>query len=140
MGRRVLLLIAGVLAFIGVAIVVVLRTAGPTTLRIAVAERGEDFKLVESFRAVMEREHADIRLKIVPASTLKASAEAIENGDADLALVRSDVALPPNAQTVAIMHEDMAIILAPEPTGITQIADLAGKRLGRWCGTGPTFA
>lgn len=130
LGRRALLMIAGALALVTAAIAALYVAAAPTPLKIAVAEKSEDLRLVEGLRQVLDRERANVRLKVAQVADLKAAADAIEKGEADLAVVRTDVAVPPNGQTVAVMHEDAAIIVAPEPAKISDMADLAGKRLG----------
>ena len=70
----------------------------------------------------------------------------LENGFADLAVVRHDLAFPKNGQVVAVLRKNYAVLFAPgEPLdaaiqdktkkpkpgrAIEKIEDLAGKRIG----------
>jgi TRAP transporter TAXI family solute receptor len=62
-------------------------------------------------------------------SSLETSA-AIDEHKADLAIVRSDVAVPKLAGTMLIVHKDAALFFASPRAKIIRIADLAKKRVG----------
>lgn len=130
MTRRMLLVAAGILAAIGCAVLAVLLSAGPTTLTIAVSERSEDLALIEALQGVLDKERADVRLAIRRVQGFTAAAQAVEKGHTDLGAVRSDVALPANAHTVVVLHEDAAILVVPGAAPVETIADLSGRRLG----------
>lgn len=72
-----------------------------------------------------ERPHA--RLDRISVPTLEDSATAMESGKVDLAVVRTDLKLPSNAGTVAIVGRDPAFLIAPHKSGITSFRDLKGK-------------
>jgi hypothetical protein len=55
------------------------------------------------------------------------SAKMIDDESVHLAVVRTDVAMPWKAQTVAIMHRDVALLLTVPATGITQVRGCRGR-------------
>lgn len=126
-----LLVIAAILGLTGIGAFVVHRFVAPTVLRVAVGPVGsQDTKLIATILQIFAREKHPIRLRIVPTDNPLASAEALRAGKVDVAMVRSDGNMPPNATTVAILHRDPFLILAPEGSGITKLSDLAGRKLG----------
>jgi TRAP-type uncharacterized transport system substrate-binding protein len=58
------------------------------------------------------------------------SAKALEQGRADLAVIRSDIAIPQNGATVVILHNDIAVLAAPAGSTITKVTGLFKKRVG----------
>jgi len=133
----VFLVIALVLGLVGLGAFSFYKFAAPTVLRIAVGPIGsEDTKVVATVLQTFAREKHPIRLKLVPTDSLVASADLLKNEKVELAIVRSDANVPPNATTVAIMHRDTMMILAPAGRGIESIAELAGRRIGIGRGVG----
>lgn len=132
MRRSVVLpIIAGVLALTALGAFAVYFFAAPTPLRIAVGPVGsEDTRLVAAIMQTFAREKHTIRLRMVPTDGPTGSAEYLAAEKADLAIVRSDGNVPPNAATVAILHRDVVVMLAAPGSGITTLANLAGKRVG----------
>jgi len=127
----VLLMIAGILALTALGALAIYLFAAPTPLRIAVGPVGsEDTRLVAAILQTFAREKHPIRLRMVPTDGPSGAAEQLASEKVDLAIVRSDGNVPPNAATVAIMHRDVAVILATPASRITNIGDLAGKRVG----------
>ena len=68
-----------------------------------------------------------------------ASAQALADGKADLAIIRGDLDVPKNAQAVATLRKNVAVLWVPPPAKvkgkkagpkITKIAQLAGRRIG----------
>lgn len=105
--------------------------AGPRSLKVAVGPAdGENAKLIAAIARRLERDRADIRFNVLPVEGLAQSAEALEQGRADLAVIRSDIAIPPNGATVVVLHNDVAALAAPAGSKITKVADLPKKRVG----------
>ena len=66
-----------------------------------------------------------------------ASAKALADGKADLAIIRGDLEVPKNAQAVATLRKNVAVLWVPpaakgKKSGpkITKIPQLAGRRIG----------
>jgi TRAP-type uncharacterized transport system substrate-binding protein len=104
----------------------------PTVLRVAVGPEGSaDVKIVSELASQLAHDESHgLRLTIVKTSDAKASADELDAGRADLAVVRSDVAMSETGLTVAILHRNAIIFLAPHGSSIHKITDLNKKRLG----------
>ncbi len=103
----------------------------PTTLTIVVAPSGgTELALLRAYGDELARRKLGIRLKVVAYGGVRESAEALQVGKADLAVVRSDVVMPGNGLTLTVLRELAAFVAAPGASGIKGIPDLAGKRLG----------
>lgn len=102
----------------------------PTLLRVAVARDTEDHKLVFAMAHAVSSARRNIRLRIAPADGAAAAAAALDAGDVDLAVARTDIALPSKGQTIAILHRNAVVLVAAPGQEIASVADLAGKRVG----------
>lgn len=123
--------VAASLATLAMGLLVYQYAEQPTTLRVAVGPLGsEDTRLVTAMAQYLGREKTGMRLKLVMTGGPADSAQALEGGRADLAVVRSDIAVPARSQTLAILHRDAALIVAPGTSNITRVSDLAGQRVG----------
>ncbi|QRE75496.1 TAXI family TRAP transporter solute-binding subunit [Methylobacterium aquaticum] len=121
------LIVVGLAAAIGVA----LYLSQATTLTIAVAPRdGTEPALIKAYADALDQNRANIRLKILSFEDVRESAAALQDGRADLAVVRPDVLLPKNGLTLAILRDQAMLIVSPDGSGITGFPKLAGKRLG----------
>ncbi|MEL6061716.1 MULTISPECIES: TAXI family TRAP transporter solute-binding subunit [unclassified Methylobacterium] len=128
--RREALLLAGA-ALLGAGGVAAWSLLQATVLTIAVAPRdGTEPELIKAYADALDAGHESVRLKILSFDDVRESAAALQEGRADLAVVRPDVLLPTNGLTVAILRDQAMIIASPEPAGITSFPQLAGKRLG----------
>jgi TRAP transporter TAXI family solute receptor len=104
---------------------------GPDVLKVAVGSAESDnAKLIAAIARRLEHDHAKIRFVIFPVADLAQSAKALEQGHADLAVIRTDVSIPPNGATVVILHNDIAFLAAPAGSKITKVTDLSKKRVG----------
>jgi TRAP-type uncharacterized transport system substrate-binding protein len=139
MSTSLVVLVAGIAIFTAAAasLVYVLR---PVTLRIAVGPAGsEDEKLVTA----IAQSFADGRaLRLVP-TVVEASEQGIAlltSSKVDLAVVRADLAVSGNAETVVVVRKDFVTLWSPagapakdaktRPSKIGDIAGLAGRRIG----------
>ncbi|GJD95099.1 TAXI family TRAP transporter solute-binding subunit [Methylobacterium iners] len=127
--REFLLLAITILLVLAAAGAVYLSQA--TTLTVAVAPSGgTEPALIKAYAEALTRRGKSVRLKILPFDGVRESAEALQAGKADLAVVRPDVFLPQNGLTLAILRDQALIIAAPSASGIDAVPGLAGKRLG----------
>lgn len=130
MRRSLLLAIAGGLAIAGAIALTGFWLSRPTVLRIAVVHDSEDAQLVTAIIQNLAKEHEDVRLRPVFVNDAAASAAALEAESADLAVVRSDIRLPLNGQTLALLHRNAAILLTKRTSNIVHFADLRGHTIG----------
>src|SRR5260370_11702809 len=82
----------------------------PVTLRIAVGPaNSDDLKVVQTLaQAFSHQTTSQIRLRPVPTEGATASAQALADGKADLAIIRGDLEVPRNAQAVATLPKNVA--------------------------------
>jgi TRAP-type uncharacterized transport system substrate-binding protein len=88
----------------------------PTTLRIAVGPKdSDDARIIQTVAQTFARERGSVRLRVVVTDGAIQSASALDNNNADLAVVRGDLALPKDAQTVAILRKNVVVLWVPAP-------------------------
>ena len=130
MRRMVFAALAGSLAVVGVAGLGFFVADRPTQLRIAVSTNNDSAKLITALSQAFAREAKNIRLKIVPLAGFAANAAALEAKQVDLAVVRTDISMPPSGQTIAILYREAAILMAPSGSKLTKVSQLRGQRVG----------
>jgi TRAP transporter TAXI family solute receptor len=105
--------------------------SAPTRLSVAVGPPGTaDDTLMQTFARLLGQQKTGIRLRVQSTPDVREAAQALERGGADLAVVRSDVALPQNGLTMAVLRDAAVIIVAPTRAKLTKLPDFDGKKLG----------
>jgi TRAP transporter TAXI family solute receptor len=133
--------LAGILAVVGALVGGYYFAMRPVTLRIAVGPaNSDDLKVVQTLaQAFSHQTTSQIRLRPVPTEGATASAQALADGKADLAIIRGDLEVPRNAQAVATLRKNVAVLWVPPEAKvkgkkaapkITKVAQLAGHRIG----------
>ena len=132
--------LAGVLAIIGAVAGAYYFAMRPVTLRIAVGPaNSDDLKVVQALTQAFTQAHGHVRLRPVQTDGAAASAQALADGKADLAIIRGDLEVPKNAQAVATLRKNVAVLWVPPAAKskgkkagpkITKIPQLAGHRIG----------
>src|ERR1700730_1449834 len=130
MRRFVFATIIGSFALIATAGVALDYFERPTLLRAAVPLDSDDEAILAAVSRSFAESREAIRLKLVTVGDLGQSAQALEEGRADLAVVRSDLAMPPRGQTVLIMRRNAVLLMAPAQTGLHEIEELRGHKIG----------
>jgi TRAP transporter TAXI family solute receptor len=137
------IMLAGILAVIGAVAGGYYFANRPVTLRIAVGPaNSDDIKVVQALTQAFAQSHGRVRLRLQPTEGATASAKALADGNADLAIIRGDLEVPKIAQAVATLRKNVAVLWVPpaaktkgkksDPkiTEITKITQLAGRRVG----------
>ena len=131
MGRRGFTALAGLLAIFGVTASVFYFVSQPKTLRLAVGPLGsEDARMAAGFVQGLNREKSSLRIRLVLTEGSEESAKKLDDGLADLAIVRPDIALPAQGDTALITRRSFPFIITTKASGIGRIADLRGRRIG----------
>src|SRR5947209_17549117 len=136
--KMLLVTLAGTLALVGVVSGAYYFAMRPVTLRIAVGPpNSDDLKVVQTLTQSFA--HSRVRLRPLQTDGASASATALGEGKADLAIIRGDLVVPKNAQAVATLRKNVAVLWAPPPPKaakgkksepkIAKIQQLAGKRI-----------
>src|SRR5262245_39307428 len=136
--RLAFVTLAGVLAIVGALAAGYYFAMRPVTLRIAVGPaNSDDLKVVQNLaQAFNNQRNSVVRLRPVQTDGAVASANALAEGKADLAVIRGDLDVPKNAQAVATLRKNVVMLWVPPPpkgkkaAKITKIGQLAGHRVG----------
>jgi TRAP-type uncharacterized transport system substrate-binding protein len=116
--------------FLGLAAGAAYWVSRATVLTVAVAPRdGTEPALIQAYADALAKRHKEIRLKVLALDDVRDSAAALQEGRADLAVVRPDVDLPDNGLTLAILRDQAMIIASPDGSGLTRFPQLDRKRL-----------
>jgi TRAP transporter TAXI family solute receptor len=131
--RALLVVIAAILAVIATVGGITYYVMRPVTLRIAVGPpNSDDVKIVQTIAQIFASDRKYVRLRPIVTDGTTASAASLGAGTTDLAIVRGDLDLPKDAQAIAIIRKNFAVLWAPAggKKSITKIEQLAGKRVG----------
>jgi TRAP transporter TAXI family solute receptor len=135
--RVIFIVLAGILAVIGVSAAGYYYAMRPIILRIAVGTaNGDDLKVVQALTQAFAQGHSQIRLRPIQTEGATKSAQTIADGKAELAIVRGDLNVPKDVQAVATLRKNVAVLWVPAAKGskagakITKISQLAGRRIG----------
>ena len=139
--RLAFIMLAGVLAIVGVAAAGYHIATRPVTLRIAVGPaNSDDLKVVQALAQAFNNQlHGHVRLRPTQTDGAQASAKLLGDGKVDLAIIRGDLNVPKNAQTVATLRKNVAVLWVPSAAkakgkkaapAITKITQLPGHRIG----------
>lgn len=148
-----LLIIGACLLVAGLAAGAFYFASRPTSLTFAVpGGNPEDVRLIQALTQQFARDRATVRLRPIIAATPQQSAAMIDSGKADLAIVRADLPMPKQGLAVAILRQNVAVLIVPaagspaksttkaagkgakakakKTEKIEKIEDLAGHRVG----------
>ena len=138
--KTMFVMLAGILAVIGAVAGAYYFAMRPVILRIAVGPaNSDDLKVVQALTQAFTQTRSHIRLRPIQTDGATASAQALADGKADLAIIRGDLDVPKNAQAVATLRKNVAVLWVPPPAKgkgkkagpkITKIPQLAGRRVG----------
>src|SRR3954449_207864 len=136
--KMMLITLAGTLALVGAVAGTYYFAMRPVTLRIAVGPpNSDDVKVVQTLTQSFA--HSHVRLRPAQTDSAVASAAALGEGKADLAIIRGDLDVPKNAQAVATLRKNVAVLWVPPAAktkgkkaapAITKIGQLTGRRIG----------
>lgn len=131
--------LAAILALVGAIVGTYYFAMRTVTLRIAVGPaNSEDVKVVQTLSQAFIQARSQIRLRPMQTDGAVGSARALADGRADLAIIRGDLDVPKNAQAVAILRKNVAVLWVPAAKAkgrkaaprITKIVQLSGHRIG----------
>jgi TRAP transporter TAXI family solute receptor len=135
-----LITLAGLLAIVGALAGAYYFAMRPVTLRIAVGPaNSDDLKVVQALTQAFTQARGYVRLRQVQTDGAAASAQVLAESKADLAIIRGDLDVPKNAQAVATLRKNVAVLWVPPSARgkgkktaakITKISQLAGHRVG----------
>lgn len=133
--KAVLVVVAAVLATVAAVGGATYWMNRPVHLRIAVGPPySDDVKVIQSISQIFSRDRKYIRLRPIITDGTSSSAASLNAGTTDLAVIRGDMELPKDAQAIASIRKNFAVLWAlngPSKKGaIKKVEQLAGKRIG----------
>ena len=138
--KAMFITLAGILAVVGTLAGVYYFEMRPVILRIAVGPaNSDDIKVVQALTQAFTQAHSHVRLRPMQTDGATASAQALADGKTDLAIIRGDLEVPKNAQAVATLRKNVAVLWVPPSAKgkgkkagpkITKIQQLSGHRIG----------
>jgi TRAP transporter TAXI family solute receptor len=138
--KMMFITLAGILAVTGTLAGSYYFAMRPVTLRIAVGPpNSDDVRVVHALTQAFRQTRGYVRLHPIQTDGATASAEALAEGKADLAIIRGDLEVPQNAQAVATLRKNVAVLWVPPPAKakgkkagpkITKVPQLSGHRIG----------
>jgi TRAP transporter TAXI family solute receptor len=140
MNRALIASLVGGVLFAATLIAFLFFTLQPPTLRIAVGPPGSNnAKLIQAIAQAFARERHFVRLQPVVTDGAADSAAALGDARVDLAVIRADLNVPKDAQSVAIFRKNLVVLWVPNGLGtrtprrdssIKKIESLTGHRVG----------
>ncbi|SFK27059.1 TAXI family TRAP transporter solute-binding subunit [Methylocapsa palsarum] len=128
--------VAAVLALVAVLILTMRYVETPRRLIVAAGPPGgTEAQLMAALAKSLDRDGGALRLSLRAVEGPAEAARALDQGAADLAVIRSDSGIPTRGAAVAVLHNDVAVLAATRASGITKLSGLAGKRVGIVPGT-----
>jgi TRAP transporter TAXI family solute receptor len=137
--KSLLLTAAAGLAFFAVAAFALQFYLKPTVYRLAVGPLGsDDEKLVQALAAAFTKDGKALRLKPIVTSGATESLSLFADGKAELAIGRGDLDMPKDAEMVAIVRRDFAVLWTLSQTtsrrkqkpAVKSLEDLPGHTVG----------
>jgi TRAP-type uncharacterized transport system substrate-binding protein len=108
-----LVTILGTIALGGVVWAAFYYSTKNTEMRIATGPNGT--KIVQVLASTLAKSHDRLQLQVVTTDSAAASAQALSNGSADLAIVPTTVGKSPNWPVVAILRQNVIALIVPAP-------------------------
>ncbi len=100
------------------------------TLRAAVPPLGPSGqRMLQDLARESVKESTWLKMRRVPVADAASAAAAIEKGEADVALVRSDIAMPRNGRSIAVFETLYALLIVPPRTKIEDFKGLKDKTI-----------
>jgi TRAP-type uncharacterized transport system substrate-binding protein len=119
------------LAVVAVAIGVAYLVNRPTHFRVAIASSdGYDQRLFGAASDILRTSRAPVRLQIASVEDAASATKAVDERQVDLAVVRSDAIARGTLQTVLILREEAAVLMAPKTGKVQKIADISAATVG----------
>jgi TRAP transporter TAXI family solute receptor len=103
----------------------------PRTWKIAADRRGSDnFEFLEALAEQVTRAEGEIRLKVFQTAGTSESLKLLVDGIIDFAAIPADAISRPDMAMIANLYPDTYHLIARRDSGIKNVRDLAGKRVG----------
>src|SRR6266851_5839279 len=90
---------------------------------------GVEARFAEKLATVLNNNPSKLRLKIVTNADSGKALAQFDRRQADLAVLRTDVKVPPRARALAILEHDVVLLISPANKKIKSLAELKKKKI-----------
>lgn len=104
------------------------REASVLTFAVGSADQVEA-RFAAKLQTVMANNSSTLRIKIVNFGSNDKALAAFDRKNADLAILRTDARVPPRARAIAVLENDLLLMLSPKSKKVTSLASLKGKKI-----------
>jgi len=112
--------ILGTIVLVGAVTMSIYYFTMATVVRVAAGPEGSaNAKFVRVLSDTLARGHDKIRLELVPTLGAQASAQALANGQADLAVLPSNIGNTFTSPVIAILRQNVMVFIVPPPSAVT---------------------
>ncbi|MDX2096216.1 MAG: TAXI family TRAP transporter solute-binding subunit, partial [Leptolyngbyaceae cyanobacterium bins.59] len=94
------------------------------------SQKGESYRFSQEMAKVVAQYEPRIQITVRETDGTGESLKLLAQGEAHLAMAQADIPAPPSARLVSYLFPDMFQLIVTERSGIRQVADLRGKRVG----------
>jgi len=94
------------------------------------SDAAESTVALQSIERALGEERSWVRIERVPVASSDEAASAVAAGKADVAVLRSDVAFPPDVRTLIILQRQKMYLIAPAKTSIDSFRRLRDQKIG----------
>ena len=101
-----------------------------SVLTFAVGSPGQlEARFAAKFATVVANNSATLRIKVVNYADNDKALAAFDHKQADLAILRTDSKIPFRARAIAVLENDLLLMLSPKGKKVTSLAQLKGKKI-----------
>lgn len=101
------------------------------TFTIATSKKSSvSYHFGEALASVLQREHPQIKFRVLETKGSVENMRLLHEGKVDFAIVQDDVASVPEARLLLSLYPQLFHLIVPEHSGIRDVSDLKGKRVG----------
>ncbi|OLP17767.1 hypothetical protein BST81_15160 [Leptolyngbya sp. 'hensonii'] len=94
------------------------------------SQTGESYQLSQALAKVVARHRPKIQIQVLETEGTIQSLEVLQSGKAQMVAAQADIPAPEVARLVTFLFPDLFQLVVTEKSGIGQVPDLQGKRVG----------
>jgi uncharacterized protein len=131
MNTRTILGLVIAVAILGLLALRSITFSNPYTITIAAGPRtSESYSLAKALQKVISRHHSELSIEVLETRDSVQNMRLLAEGRANFTTAQADLVSDRTARLVCALYSDMFQLIANKQSGITELGDLIGKRVG----------